>query len=618
MLTEHDRDDPSRAVSEDFQSPFAVEPPVGAEGWERLYPYYMLFSEDRRDSEERKFWFHDSMHYPSPQYPFDTIMWEHTWVILNQNTTRFFRVPSAIGIDHRIVNGYVYLSPNIISDPDEVQRRFEHFSKRAGHYFSNWNEIYSKWVEKATDCRQRLSAITFEPLPELEPEEVVFAAAPLTSGYRLYQSYSRLLENVQEMAYLHFDMLGLGYGAYLTFRDFCHQAFPGIRDQAIAKMVAGIDILMFRPDDELRKLARLAVDLGLAEQLKSGGAPEETIAAIRSASRGEEWLTALEEAKEPWFWFSTGAGLEHTYPAWIDDMTVPLSVIRAYVEKLEAGETIQRPLDEVQAEAERITAEYRELLGSHEDRRAFDELVSLARTVYPFVENHNFYCEHQHYTIFWKKVRELGSVFAHHGYFDLPDDVFMLHRFEVFEALWDLETGWACETPDRREHWKREIAERRRIMDALRRWPAPPALGRKPEAVTEPFTVMLWGITTDVLDRWQQTDIGDDAKELHGVAASPGVAEGPARVIFTPSELDSVREGEILVCPITAPSWAPVFTKIKAAVSDIGGIMAHAAIVSREYGLPAVVGTGFGTKTIRTGQKIRVDGYNGVVTILDT
>jgi pyruvate,water dikinase len=88
-------------------------------------------------------------------------------------------------------------------------------------------------------------------------------------------------------------------------------------------------------------------------------------------------------------------------------------------------------------------------------------------------------------------------------------------------------------------------------------------------------------------------------------------------VIATVEELDQVETGEILVCPITAPSWAPVFARIKAAVSDVGGIMAHAAIVSREYGLPAVVGTGFGTKTIKSGQRIRVDGDNGVVTILD-
>ena len=78
-----------------------------------------------------------------------------------------------------------------------------------------------------------------------------------------------------------------------------------------------------------------------------------------------------------------------------------------------------------------------------------------------------------------------------------------------------------------------------------------------------------------------------------------------------------MREGEILVCTITSPAWAPIFSKIAATVTDIGGVMSHAAIVCREYGLPAVVGTGPATGQIRTGQRIRVDGPTGAVTILD-
>jgi len=77
-----------------------------------------------------------------------------------------------------------------------------------------------------------------------------------------------------------------------------------------------------------------------------------------------------------------------------------------------------------------------------------------------------------------------------------------------------------------------------------------------------------------------------------------------------------VQEGEILVAPITAPSWAPLFGKIRATVTDVGGIMSHAAIVCREYGLPAVTGTASATRRIRTGQWIRVDGDNGRVTVL--
>ena len=80
--------------------------------------------------------------------------------------------------------------------------------------------------------------------------------------------------------------------------------------------------------------------------------------------------------------------------------------------------------------------------------------------------------------------------------------------------------------------------------------------------------------------------------------------------------LDRLKQGDILVCQITNPTWAPIFPKISAAVSDIGGSMSHAAIVAREYGLPAVVGTGMATSKIPDGARIRVDGGRGVVTIL--
>jgi pyruvate,water dikinase len=613
-------EDPRATPAEDgaFPSPFAVPAPEGAEGWARMYPYYSLFSEDRRTFEESKFWFHDAMHYPEPVYPFDLLMPEDTWVILNQNTTRVFRVPSSLGLDHRVLNGYIYVSPTVIEDDAEIQRRAKDFQERAGYYFANWDELYEKWVAKAEDCRARLKAITFDALPDVEPMEVITGGRERTSGYRLMEAYETLLANVHEEAYLHFEMLGLGYGAFLTFRDFCAAAFPGIRDQTVAAMVAGIDILLFRPDEELRKLAVLAVELDLDAALAEGADPDATLAAVGAAPRGAEWLAALEEAREPWFWYSTGAGLSHNHPAWNDDLTFPLDILRGYVTRLRAGDSIDRPLEAVEAERERITAEYRELLGTEEDRAAFDELVALARTVYPFVENHNFYVEHQHYSLFWNKVRELGAVFAQRGFLEDAEDIFLLHRYEIYPAIWDLTTGWATETPDRGAYWRREVAERKGMMDVLRAWSPPPALGPAPEAVTEAFTVMLWGITTETLDRWRAAQSGGGPEgELTGVAASAGVAEGPARVITSPSQLGEVRPGEVLVCPITAPSWAPLFSRIAAAVSDIGGIMSHAAIVSREYGLPAVVGTGFGTKTIKNGQRVRVDGTRGTVTILD-
>ena len=92
------------------------------------------------------------------------------------------------------------------------------------------------------------------------------------------------------------------------------------------------------------------------------------------------------------------------------------------------------------------------------------------------------------------------------------------------------------------------------------------------------------------------------------MAASPGTVEGLARVIRSADELDQIKDGEILVTPVTAPSWAPVFSKISATVTDIGGMMSHAAIVCREYGLPAVTATGSASCGHQDRPKVRVDG----------
>lgn len=118
---------------ERFASPFAVRTPAGAEGWQGMYPYYALLSDERRELDDGKFWFFDGMHNPEPLYPFDTIMTENWWVAASQMSTRVWPIPPAGGIDHRIINGYLYISPNAVTDPDEIARRAAEFAVRAGH-----------------------------------------------------------------------------------------------------------------------------------------------------------------------------------------------------------------------------------------------------------------------------------------------------------------------------------------------------------------------------------------------------------------------------------------------------------------------------------------------------
>jgi pyruvate,water dikinase len=188
----------------------------------------------------------------------------------------------------------------------------------------------------------------------------------------------------------------------------------------------------------------------------------------------------------------------------------------------------------------------------------------------------------------------------------------------VPQALFEAVGAWASVTPSRgaKGYWKRFVNERKGIVEALRQWTPPPALGPAPSAaqMNDPIMLMLYGLTPERIDGWLGKGSGN-ANELRGVAASSGQATGTARVVRSVNDLSQVQEGEILVAPMTEPAWSPIFATIKAAVSDIGGIMSHSAIISREYGLPAVTGTGNGTTRIKTGDTVTVDGTNGVVTI---
>ncbi len=602
-------------MADRFPSPFEMASPSGAEGWEQLYGYSTLFSEDRRAYEDAQFWFMDGVHTPEVIEPWDATVMDFAITILGQYNTRHYVVPPALGVDIRYLNGYLYLSPVGVADPAEIEARVPEFAQRAGHYFGNWDTLYAAWMHKIRDVIAELGAIDFQPLPHREDMAVLTEGRGIGSGALMLKEYDKLVQLTIRLWNHHFEFLNLGYAAYLDFFGFCKQLFPSIPDQGIAKMVAGIDVDLFKPDEELKKLAQLAVDLGLQKRVSKSAS--ETLERMSADDDGKKWSAAWQASHDPWFNFSAGSGFYHSDRVWKDYPDIPMNFIAGYITALDRGESLARPIAAIEAERDRIVTEYRDLIDAEEDRATFDAKLGLARTVFPYVENHNFYVEHWGMSLVWDRMRQLGQVLTDAGFFAQSDDIFLLRRNEVPDAIFDYFHGWAVGIESRGpKYWGREIERRRGIMTALRTWSPPPALGVPPEVITEPFTVMLWGVTSESVKQWLG---GSDSTDgvLSGFAASPGIAEGPARVIFSADGIGDLQDGEILVAPLTAPSWAPVFGRIGATVTDVGGIMSHAAIVCREYGLPAVTGTAFGTKTIKTGQLLRVDGNAGTVTILD-
>jgi pyruvate, water dikinase len=597
-----------------FPMPSEIEDAPGAENWGEMYPY---FTKVQPEDDER-FWFYNSMHFSEPMSAFDMITAESAYHAMGAYVTRVFTFPTAMGIDYRCINGRIYISANTVQDPQEIEARLATFQERAGHYYENWDEIYDQWEKRMGQLIKEMNAIEIPLLPEIEDEAVVKNAKGIAQNHYVREAYNEVLEKYSIMWQHHFEMLMLGYGAYVVFFQFCKQAFPEIADQTVARMVAGIDVLMFRPDDELKKLAKLAVELGIEDLFRTDGNPDLILPAVEAkGDAGKQWLDALAESRDPWFNISVGDGFYHYERSWNDDLSVPLSALPHYIELIKKGTSLDRPTEQLKEERERIISEYRELLNTDEDRAAFDQMLAVSHLVFPYVEDHKFYCEHWLTTSFFNKIREFGDLLEMHGIVETSEDIFHMHHTEVNLTLGNLMNSWAAGSkPVNQGYWPPIIAERKRMLDVLKEWQAPPAIGPMPDNIEDPALQMLWGITTETLHTWAAPSV-ENENELLGYAASSGVVEGVAKVLRGISDFGEINEGDILVCPITHPSWSPLFSKIKAAVSDIGGTMSHMAIVAREYGMPAVVGTGEATKRIKTGQRIRVDGDSGVVTILD-
>src|SRR5580698_2332950 len=598
----------------EFPLPSSLKVIPGTEKAQAAYPYHIQFSK----ADDQKFWFYNSMHFPEPMSAFDMVTAEAAYCALGAANTRVHCLPTTLGIDHRIINGRVYIGGNAVTDPKEIERRTTEFQKRAFYYYQNWESLYAQWKQKMLKLIEDATAMPTPALPEYEPLEHVHAGRGIASNHDLLVTYQKTLEGYFRMWHHHFEFLLLGYGAYLTFFDFCKKAFPEITDQTIARMVAGIEAEIFRPDDELRRLARCAVELGVDRHFTSQLSAPQVLETLRTGGEaGRAWLEQLEISRHPWFNINVGDGFYHYHRAWNDDLSMPFASLPDYIERVKAGESLERPVAKLLAERKQLIEDYRELLTTDDERAAYDQMITLAHRVFPYVEGHKFYCEHWYTNLFFNKIREFGALLAENKFFGDAEDVFHLTHYELESAIIDLMTAWSNGSPPRGPgHWPQLVAERRA---AIREWAThetPPALGVVPDVIDDPAIVMLWGITRESLDAWLSTGADADPNELKGFAACRGVVEGTARIVKSVDEISRLQKGDILVCQVTNPTWAPIFGKIAAAVSDIGGSMSHAAIVAREYGLPAVVGTGNGTSRIKDGQRIRVDGGRGIVTIL--
>src|SRR5690606_17718047 len=132
--------------------------------------------------------------------------------------------------------------------------------------------------------------------------------------------------------------------------------------------------------------------------------------------------------------------------SWNDDLAIPFSAIPRYVGEIRAGRSLDRPTERLRRERDEIIARHRSLLTTDADRGAFDQMLGLAQMVFPFVEDHKFYCEHWAATAFFRKMKQFGALLARFGFFEDAEDIFHLQHAEVTTALSDLALAWAAGT----------------------------------------------------------------------------------------------------------------------------------------------------------------------------
>jgi pyruvate,water dikinase len=273
-------------------------------------------------------------------------------------------------------------------------------------------------------------------------------------------------------------------------------------------------------------------------------------------------------------------------------------MLRGY---LETDYDYPKTINAVKEDLEKAVHELMDDVPAGEGREKLQRALDLSLRMNPLTPDHHFYIDQGTNARLRLVAIAIGKKLTAAGYIDDPEDVIFL-RYNELRLLMTNPSSIDARTivSDRRDEHERAFQIR------PREW-----VGTATQVALDfPYNT-LWGFP-EKFYREPPKKTG----EIKGLPASAGVIEGPARNVASLAEFDQVKEGEILICRMTNPAWVVLFTKIVGLVTDAGGVTSHPAVVSREFGIPAVVGTSNATERIKTGDRVRVNGATGVVEVL--
>jgi len=556
------------------------------------------------DSEVEKdfFWVYDDLHIPHPVSPmfFDIGGW---WLSCDHMFRRF-GTPFAVDWLAKNVNGYVYTTA-IPADPDlriegtEYSGHYgarvprdEKFASTMGAYLDTVLPVYGRdfadwWRDRLRPEMERNFAFLEGRLDEAPGMDLADVACLLEDAIDIHDRHWKI----------HWMLNFAQLSATLKLRAVMEKTRGRVDEQLLGRLQNSASD---RNWDSIEALWRMKNEVRDDADLRAAFESDDAdaiAAALTASERGRRFIAERIEPYQREFGWHAVWSHEFIFPTVREEMNPVLELIRGYV-----ATDYDFP-SAIEAMRLDIDAASREILDglegeALEEMRAANE-VNLRMA--PLTPDHHFYIDQGANAHVRLVLMEIGRKLVEAGRLGQPDDVMFLRYNELRSLI------GSAEAIDARAI----VAERRREREAATQLHPRDWVGTvTPSQLAFPYLVN-WGYP----ERFHRQQ-SEDEREITGIAGSPGSIEGIARVVRTVDEFDEVRDGDILVCQMTNPAWVVLFTKIAGLVTDTGGTTSHPAVLAREFGIPAVIGTSVATRRIRTGDRIRVDGTAGRVEIL--
>jgi phosphohistidine swiveling domain-containing protein len=532
-----------------------------------------------KPEDEARFWF-KGFQWPRA-YPLNFVWLEDGFAWGTQAAARNMPLPPSDGLAPRVAGIFVYGS-DIAVTPWIAGSRGERVGAVLPPFLQNFPAI---WDERRNEIVKGLRYLETYDLSGKSPAEIwQYMVDARAFHVRAWE--------------IHFDLMYPLTANYLGFYGLCKEL--GIAAPDIPKFLQGYETQPMKSDRAMWQLANSA--RGTQVQKLIADSPLGGIySALKNAPAAAGWVRDFDAFLQEYGWRSDRV-VDVSSPAWIEAPDRCLSIIRSLLQSNDPY-AFEGSLKAAVAEREALVERSRAKMTGQE-REAFDQaLASCQHANFAWWnDDHNWYVD-MRCTL---PIRKAAQAIAKAVDFSDPDDV----NFLFYSELNALANGRQS-----RKSFEPLIADRKAYF---KEWDArveemPIVLGTPPETIADPVVIEIFGITDEFLERMKLGVEG--GRRLSGVPASSGVARGTARVLRSPDELHRLQRGDVLVCVGTTPTWTPAFTKIAACVCDGGGTLTHASVVSREYRVPCVVGTGLATQTIKDGDEVTVDGDQGLVTV---